>query len=246
MRNLVAALACRVGGSRLYGKPMQLLDIESSVSVLDHMIALLKTELTIKAIVLGISEGAGNEIFKDVAARHGVGWIVGDERDVLSRLIQCGEHAAATDVFRVTTESPFTYFEPIPSVWRAHLDHENDLSVVDGVPEGAHFEIYSLPALRASHERGDARHRSEYCSLYIREHRNEFKVEVVPVPGKVSRLDIRVTIDNPEDLIVCRAVYKELKQLAPRIPIDQIIDFLDRTPHLRELVEPFVVAEPLY
>jgi spore coat polysaccharide biosynthesis protein SpsF len=246
MRRLVAALACRVGGSRLYGKPMQLLDVEGGVAVLDHMIALLKTENAISEIVLGISEGPGNEVFKEVASRHQLRWIVGDQRDVLSRLIQCAELADGSDVFRVTTESPFTYFEPIRDVWRAHLDHGNDLTVIDGVPEGSHFEIYTLDSLRRSHERGDARHRSEYCSLYIRQHREEFKVEVVPVTPEASRLDLRLTIDNPEDLILCRAVYAEFKQFAPRIPLKRIIDFLDSAPHLRRLVERFVVAELLY
>ena len=42
MRKLVAALACRINGSRLYGKPLQNLDIEKGISILDNIIGCLK------------------------------------------------------------------------------------------------------------------------------------------------------------------------------------------------------------
>ena len=56
MRKLIAALACRNQGSRLYGKPLQNLNIENGVSVLQYMINWIKTIPVIDEIVLGISE----------------------------------------------------------------------------------------------------------------------------------------------------------------------------------------------
>ena len=56
--------------------------------------------------MLGIAEGNENLDFVDYAKVNGLGCIVGDEIDVLSRLIQCGEHASATDIFRVTKVGP--------------------------------------------------------------------------------------------------------------------------------------------
>ena len=245
-RKLVAALACRVNGSRLYGKPLQLLDVERNVSVLGHMIALYRTEPSIAEIVLGVAEGAVNQPFEDLAREHRIGSIRGDERDVLLRLIRCGEAAGGTDVFRVTTESPFVYFEAISEVWRRHVEHGNDVTVIDGLPEGSHFEVFTLEALQRSHARGDSRHRSELCSLYIREHRSEFQLEVVPVPEVVRRPDLRLTIDYPEDLVVCRRVYDRFRVHAPRIPLASIVQFLDSQPDLRALVEPYVSPSSLY
>lgn len=246
MRRLVAALACRVNGSRLYGKPLQMLDIATGVSVLDHMVALYRTEPAIAAIVLGVAEGPANEPFHELAARHGIPSIRGDERDVLARLIQCGQAGDGTDVFRVTTESPYIYFEAIDEVWRRHVANGNDVTVIDGLPEGSHFEVFTLDALQRSHARGDSRHRSELCSLYIREHRDEFQLEVVPVPAALQRQDLRLTIDYPEDLVLCRRIYETLALQAPRIPLAAIVAFLDGRPDLRALVEPFVSPSSLY
>jgi spore coat polysaccharide biosynthesis protein SpsF len=246
VRKLVAALACRVNGARLYGKPLQLLDVERRVSVLGHLVELLRTEPSLSEIVLGVAEGKANEVFHDVARELGLRAVTGSEEDVLRRLILCGEATLATDIFRVTTESPFTYVEPLAEAWERHVSAKNDVTVVDGLPEGAHFEIFTLDALRRSHDRGERRHRSELCSLYVREHRDEFRVEVLPVPAAVARPDLRLTIDYPEDLVLCRRVYARLRARAPRIPLEQIIAVLDADVETRALVASYVVPTQLY
>lgn len=245
-RKLVAALACRVQGSRLYGKPLQLLDVREHVTILDHLIRLLKTHQPIREIVLGISEGIENTPFVETARRHGIPCIWGDPADVLQRLIQCGHAAQATDIFRVTTESPFIETGLLDVAWRRHVEHDNDVTSTDALPEGTHFELYKLSALEASHQRGGADERSELCNLYIRRHPDEFRIEVVEVPERWRRQDIRLTVDFPEDLVVCRRVYAALKHKAPQIPVADIIAFLDEQPELKALVAPHVVPKLIW
>ena len=240
MRKLVAAFACRVGGSRLYGKPLQNLDFEQGITVLDQMVNLTETISSISSIVLGVAEGHENLSLVDFAKNRDVDYITGNEKDVLLRLIMCGRKVHATDVFRVTTENPFFHYEMVDEAWIAHVEAGNDVTVIDGLPEGCFFEIFSMEALEQSHKLGDSKHRSEYCSLYIRENLGNFQVEVLPIPRKLERMDMRLTIDYPEDLVLCRRVYSHFKHLAPRIPVDQIIDFLDKNPEIQSLVEPYV------
>jgi spore coat polysaccharide biosynthesis protein SpsF (cytidylyltransferase family) len=82
--------------------------------------------------------------------------------------------------------------------------------------------------------------------LYVREHREEFRIEVLPIPATLERMDLRLTIDYPEDLVLCRAVYERFRALAPRIPLPGIVAFLDESPRLRELVAPFVHPTRLF
>lgn len=240
MRKLVACLACRNQGTRLYGKPLQNLDIDKSISILDYIISAIRTFPPVSDIVLGISEGVENEVFKKVAHANGVDFIVGSEEDVLQRLIQCCEKANGTDIFRMTTESPFNYFELVEKAWEAHVAEENDITTLDNVPDGSGIEIISLQAYKRSWANGQRKHRSELCSLYIREHKNDFKIGYLQAPKGIHRTDIRLTVDYPEDLVLCRTVYKKFKHLAPRIPLNQIIAFLDANPQLKALVDPYV------
>ena len=66
-RRLAAAIACRNQGARLYGKPLQNLDVHSGVRILDNIVACLQTIECIDEIVLGISEGGENDVYRSIA-----------------------------------------------------------------------------------------------------------------------------------------------------------------------------------
>jgi spore coat polysaccharide biosynthesis protein SpsF len=238
-RRLVSAIACRNQGSRLYGKPMQNLDVKKGIRILDQIIECIRTIECIDEIVLGISEGVENEVFKHLASEKGIPYIIGDEEDVLSRLISCGELAGATDIFRVTSESPFLYFDPVGTLWNRYQEEKLDAIFMEEIVDGCGFEIISLETLRKSHLNGQRKHRSELCSLYIRENIQMFKVVKVDPPSHLIRKDLRLTVDNPEDLVVCRTLYNVFQADAPRFSIEKLIQYLDKNPKLKELVEPF-------
>jgi spore coat polysaccharide biosynthesis protein SpsF len=234
-RRLVAALACRNKGSRLYGKPLQNLDVNGGIRIIDC----LRTIESIDEVVLGISEGSENQVFKDIARQKGLNYIVGDQIDVLSRLIQCGQAVNATDIFRVTSESPFLYFDPVDKLWLQHQGEGADATFMDDIIDGCGFEIISLDALKQSHSNGVDRHRSEHCSSFIRDRKELFRIIRKRPPEALIRKDLRLTVDNPEDLVVCRAVFNQFKMLAPRIPLAKVVEFLDESPDLIKLVAPF-------
>ena len=243
-RKLVAALACRVQGSRLYGKPLQ--NLKANKTILDHILDCFEATPEIEDVVLGISEGVENLPFIDLAHRRNVSYIIGDQKDVLWRLIQCGRAGAASDVFRITSECPFTAWEFLPDLWRDHVAHGYDITVVDRLPEGMHFEIYTLAALERIHSEGKDEHRSEYVSAYPRFNQDRFKIGIKLPSEKLQRLDLRLTVDYPEDLVICRKVYLALLDKNPRISTDAIIDYLDRNDGLKKLVSEFVVPEPVW
>jgi spore coat polysaccharide biosynthesis protein SpsF len=243
-RRLVAALACRNDGSRLFGKPLQ--QLSNGVTILDQIIAGIRTCPEIEAIVLGVSEGTVNEVFVGIARAHGIGHIVGDSRDVLARLVQCGRAGGATDVFRVTTECPWFAYDMVAEAWRRHLANGNDITVTDELPEGLNFEIYTLEALERAHRRGTDRDRSEFCSNYPRTHPEEFKAQVLLPADGLRRLDLRVTVDQPQDLILARAIAAEFPDRMPRVMPHCIVEFLDRRPDLCTLVNPFVDPKPVW
>jgi spore coat polysaccharide biosynthesis protein SpsF len=216
------------------------------VTILDQIVAAIRTFPIIEDSVLGISEGTANLAFVDVAHRLGCRYIFGDPKDVLFRLIACGRLAAATDVFRVTTECPFFDYSMLNEAWRIHLEEKNDITVLDHVPEGAGFEIYTLRALERSHREGLDSDRSEFCSNYARFNQDLFRLRILKPAPECARLDLRLTVDYPEDLILCRAVYQEFKAKAPQIPLAEIVVFLDRRPDLKALVAPYVDDKPVW
>lgn len=238
-RRLVAAIACRSQGSRLYGKPVQNLDVTRGIRILDNIVDCLRTLPQIDEIILGIAEGEENSVYTRFAAERGLRFVIGDEVDVLGRLVACGRLGGATDIFRVTSESPFPYFEAVEESWKTYLDAGADALFFDDIVDGCGFEIISLSALETSHRDGEDRHRSELCTLYMRENHDRFRILRVSGPPDLNRKDLRLTVDNPEDLVLARAVYQTFADKAPRIPVADIVRFLDANPNLIALTAPF-------
>ena len=243
-RKLIAALACRSSGQRLYGKPLQ--NLEPGYSIIQHILNDIDNIPDISESVLGIAEGPPHQVFLDVAEKNDLSYVFGSERDVLWRLILCARITGATDVFRITTECPFIAWEFFTEAWQCHIEHDNDITVTDYLPEGMNFEIYKLSALLHSHENGRIEEQSEYCSAYARRCSDQFKITLMRPPEQYRRLDLRLTVDQPEDLILCRNVYTDLKECSPNIPSDKIITYLDTRPDLKKLVSSYVDSAPVW
>ena len=206
-KKLVAAIACRHSGSRLFGKPFQNLDVKNDVKIIDNIIGCLKKFKFLDEIILGVSNGLVNKSFIEYAKLNKIKYIVGDEKDVLKRLIKCGVKTNATDILRVSSESPFLYYEILSKGWKMHKKNKNDFTTLDNVIDGVGFEIISLKSLKYSHKFGKSKHRSELCSLYIRENLSKFKCQRLKVNNLYNRKDLRLTVDYPEDLILFRSIY---------------------------------------
>ena len=238
-RKLVAALACRHTGSRLFGKPFQNLDIKNNIKIIDNIIDCFKRFKFIKDIVLGISEGEVNRSFINYAKLKKIKYVIGNENDVLSRLIKCGIKTNASDILRFSTESPFPHHELLKSGWDSHVKNKNDFTTLDNVIDGTGFEIINIKSLKYSHKFGKKKHRSEFCTLYIRENSNKFKYEKLKIDKKYNRQDLRLTVDYPEDLILCRKIYSKFKKNAPLINIKDIISYLDKNKKLILLTKKY-------
>jgi spore coat polysaccharide biosynthesis protein SpsF len=233
---MAAVLACRNKSSRLYAKPLQNLDIKNSISILDYMVDYLKKFSEINDIILAISEDPENDIYRNLADKYGIPYVTGDDRDVLARLIKAAKVVGADHIFRVTTESPYTYMDNIKQVYAHHCAENIAYSGTKDLPDGANYQILSLEALERSWNEGERKHRSELCDLYIRENQDKFRIAIHDAPKKVSRTDIRLTVDYPEDLIVMRKIYEDLQLSDKRShSLEEIVDYLDSHPKINAI-----------
>lgn len=236
-RKLVAILACRNGGTRLYAKPLQNLDEKNQIKIIDYLIKSLKKMRCISEIVLSISKKKENLEYVNIAKKNSIKFVLGSDQDVLSRLILAAKLTKATDILRITSESPYPYLENLNKIWKQHVINNYDASFLDNIVDGCGYEIIKNSLLIQSHKKGQKKHKSEFCTLYIRENYKKFKINRVYLDKKYFRKDLRLTVDNPEDLIVCRQVYKRFKD--KKMNLNKIIKFLDKKPYLKKLIKPY-------
>lgn len=241
-RRLVAVLACRADSTRLYAKPLQ--NLIDGKTILDQILDTFDSfPRVVSQSVIAISEGIENLAYMDFAQRRGVSYVIGSKRDILSRLLNGARMAGATDVLRVTTECPFMWWEKLEEMWVRHRANGNDVTAVDGCPLGTYFEIIRLAPLLAAHAVATD-FQKEACTQLFRDHPERYRVEVVT--PEIFRLDIRLTVDYPEDLVVCRRVFEHFRDRAPLVPLEEIIDLWDRRPQFRALLEPYITGKGIW
>ena len=231
-KKIVAVLACRVDSSRLFAKPLQLI---GKFRILELLINQIRKSKSITEIILAISNKPGNEIFVDFAQKNKLKFILGNDVDVLKRLIDAAQYSKSDIIFRVTPENPFIYWKGIDDSIKKHVSGKYDLSIIEGLPLGSNYEIINKNALEISHKNGNSKHRSELCTLYINENQEKFKILKLKPPKNMIRPDIRLTVDTPEDLIISRLIYKKLGNTKKIVSLQKIIEFLDKNPEILKI-----------
>lgn len=233
MRKIVATLACRVQSERLYAKPLQKI---GKYTVLEHLVRQIRSFDFVSDIVLAISEDPSSAIFVRYAEKLKVPFIFGNERDVLKRLIDAAHLVDGEIVFRMTTECPFVHRPIAYDLVDVFINNNLDYAASPDLPDGVAPEILSIKALESSHLRGEERHRSELCSLYIRENMEQFRCMKLPVSHELQRSDLRITIDYPEDLILCREIFSRLGADPLKFSLHDIINLIDNDKFLQQLI----------
>ena len=232
-----AILPCRVTGTRLYGKPLQLLDIENRITILEYLVKYIEKSKYLNNIILAIAESNGNEGFIDLAEKNGWKYIYGNEIDMLGRMVKAAEQFGTKHIFQGSTESPYLFYNNIDDIFEEHVKDNYDLSKISELPEGSSWAFYKTDALKTSHKKGSSRHRSELVGSYIFDNQNEFKILDIQPEGKFRRSEVRITVDYPEDLVFCRQVYQALEGDKKLIEISDIIKFWDNNSVVRKPME---------
>lgn len=189
----------------------------------------------INDIVLAISRNVGNKLFVELAKKNKIKFVLGDEVDVLGRLIQAAKHVKANIVLRTTSENPYIYWEGIDALIKKHIEGNFDLSFHGGLPLGSGLEVINLKSLETSHKYGNKKHRGELSTLYIYENPQKFKIHRFEPAKTLQRPEIRLTVDTPQDLWVARIVYETLGKNGKPISLNKIIRFLDSHPRVKEI-----------
>ncbi len=166
--------------------------------------------------------------------------LFGHPEDVLSRLIECGRKAGATDVFRVTTESPFFDYSMLDLAWERHVDRTETTSRCSTTCRPARVRDLHARVARAVARGG----------LGCRPQRALLELRALP-PGPLPDRDPRAwpPASPPRSAAhrrlpggsraLPRGLRSSSRELAPRIPLDRIVAFLDSRPDLVELVAPY-------
>ena len=235
MKTLVIIQA-RMSSSRLPGKV--LLPVGGKPMILYQ---LERVNRCIKAdhITVATSSNPEDDVIESVVKANGFSVFRGSLDDVLERFYRCSIFENADTVVRLTGDCPLIdpvlVDELIDEFYRGDWDYLSNAAIENqlSVPDGFDVEVFKASLLsRAASEAhlpSEREHvtpwfRSEIAGLRWGHFRHE------PI-----RSFYRVTVDDPADLEVVRAVVNSLDQKYPNFGVDEVVKYLQKHPEIAAL-----------
>jgi spore coat polysaccharide biosynthesis protein SpsF len=234
-KSLGIVVQARTGSTRLPNKVV--LNFYNERSILDLILDRFSdTDLITYPKILATSTADADRVLESHALSHGFKFFCGSENDVLKRFIDVGETFGISHLVRVCADNPFINLASVKMLIDYLLASGDDIDYLSfenskGLPTikthlGIFAEIVSLDALRKANERTVDSLYHEHVTNYIYEHKNDFRVVLIPAPDSVYyREDIRLTIDNKEDFELMANLYA--KTISISEDIDRLITFID-------------------
>jgi spore coat polysaccharide biosynthesis protein SpsF len=230
-RGVWIVVSARMASSRHPGKAVVPLAGRPLIEVLlDRM----RQARSVDGVALATSDRPENQSLIEIANRMGLPHFAGDEDDVLRRHIDCARRLDATHVVRVTGDNPLTDLETLDVLVERHIETRADFTYVpgDALLMGILSEVIAREALERSWTRGEARHRSELVTLYIKEHPEEFKITTVALPDGLYKPECRLTVDETDDVRLMQRLFERLAAPDKIVTTREALALIDREPGL--------------
>jgi spore coat polysaccharide biosynthesis protein SpsF len=231
---VVAIVSARMASSRYPGKALVPLAGRPLLEVLLERVASCPL---LDSVALATSAREENLPLCAIAQRMGIPVFRGDEDDVLRRYVECARHMGANHVVRVTGDNPLTDLETMERLVERQLDQGAEYTYVtgDALLMGILSEVVSRSALERSWEQGQAHHRSELVTLYIKEHPGQFRIATAELPPGLYRPQYRLTVDEAEDVRLMQALFERLAAPGKIVTTREAIALLDAQPELAQI-----------
>lgn len=201
LSKVVVLIQARLGSMRF---PRKVLSEVNGKPLLHTMIDRVRRAETVDTIVLAIPDTEIDRELESFAESIGFDYFRGSELDVLKRFAQAARQYSADVVVRLTGDCPFVDPAVIDRCVRKFLLGEADFCATSlDFPDGLDVEVFPAPLLYEADRRADNREDREHVTPFIR--RELAKDLVLLNPGH-SLLNIRITLDEKEDLEVLSGV----------------------------------------
>ena len=238
---LAVIIQARAGSSRLPGKVLAPL---GDKCVLDRVLDRCRRIAAADRIVCAIPKGEADNAVASAARSAGAEVFRGSEQDVLARYAGAARMVQAQDVVRITSDCPFIdpdVVDQLVALFReSRADYANN-TLMPGFPRGLDCEVMPAALLYRAGEAATDPADREHVTSWIR-NRPGLRLACLKGPGGAAA-GWRWTLDYPEDLDFCRAVFDRAGEVAARMNFAALADLCERHPGLVAINDRHAEAE---
>src|SRR3989344_1483732 len=211
----------------IFGKPM-----------LEHLLLRAKRANTLDKIIVATTDNPEDKAVAELAEKCGVGFFCGSEKDVLDRYYQAVKIRQPADddaIVRITGDCPLADPKVIDDVVNFYLQNQDKYDYVSNVhpptyPDGMDAEVFPFKLFERVWKEARLESEREHVTPYFYNHPEIFRIGNRKYKKDVSA--IRLTVDNPEDLILVEKVFSAVSSKNPNFGLEEILEYLEQNPDL--------------
>jgi glutamate-1-semialdehyde 2,1-aminomutase len=229
--NVVAIVQARMESTRLPGKIMSKLNETPLIGIL---LARLSCSKDVNKIVVATSTDPKNKKLKAYLDKQGFECYFGNQNDVLDRYYNVAKLHKADVVVRITGDCPVVDPKLVDEFIKIFLSEKLDYlsnTIEPTYPDGLDIEVISFEALKDCFEKAESSYDREHVTPFIKNNPKYLKKNI-KCYNDFSKL--RLTVDEPEDLLL---LDKVLKYFSKDVLFSwlQIIDLWKLKPEMFEI-----------
>ncbi len=212
---VLAITQARYGSTRLPAKILKEVNGKTLLEI--HLSRILQAK-SIDKLKIATTDEEGSKFIVDIADKLGVEYYKGSVDDVLSRFYGTAISEAPDYIVRLTSDCPLIDPSIIDEVVDYALSHDYDYVHSDNLqyPDGLDTEVMKFSALEKAYKEANLKSEREHVTPYIWKNGTArggtlFKTYDYPnKDGIYNANDYRITVDEPEDFEVIKALIENL------------------------------------
>ena len=231
-----------MGSRRLPGKI--LMKLGENETVLDVLLHRLKMSKFTNEIIIATTPEKEDIPVIDVAKSNNVKYFIGSLDNVLERHYKAAQHYNLDIIVRVTSDCPFVDPNMLDNMITFYKDNNFDFiyNVVEeltNIPPGFDIEILSYKVLEKVFKLAKTKKDKEHVTSFINYHPDLFSIHYYNDENLQKIEGLRLTIDEPADLKICRHIYKKLNEKHKPInfSVDDVQKIIGEYPELMDINE---------
>ena len=205
---VTAIIQARMTSTRLPGKV--LMEVMGR-PLLSYQIERLRFSKRIDEIIIATTTNKEDDRIAKLAHKEGIKFYRGSEDDVLDRYYQAAKKYGAEHIMRLTGDCPL--IDPVICDLVIDSYLKSGVDFVHTGPtfaEGLDCEVFSFECLKLAWHGAKLRSEREHCTMYF--HNHPEKITKTTIENSTDDSKYRFTVDEPEDVLVVKAIFESLYQ----------------------------------
>ena len=234
-----AIVQARMSSTRLPGKVLK--NLSEKNSVLGVLIKRLKISKELDNIIVATTPDEKNKAIIEEAKKYNVDWYIGDEKNVLKRYYDAAKKYKLNIIIRITSDCPFIDPKILDDMIKFYnlnnYDYIRNVDETTNFSRGFEIEIFNIEVLKEIFSLAKFKAEKEHVTYYIYTHPEKFTLYSYNIENLKKFENLRLTIDEEDDLLICREVYKKLIEKGKNydFSIYDIIELIEKNPSLMDI-----------